>query len=222
MALLLNIDSAFEQCTVTISNNEEVIAHEQSLVQKDHASFLQPAILKICKGTGIDISDIDAISVANGPGSYTGLRVSLSSAKGICYTLQKPLILLNTLDILAFALQQEFNPGNNTLICPIIDARRMEVFTAFYDNNLKIVKDYASVILNEQFLVSEKTNYAIIAGGNGSFKLKQLPLLEDIIYGTSMYNKQHFALLAYKAFTEKKFADLAYSEPFYIKPAYIR
>jgi tRNA threonylcarbamoyladenosine biosynthesis protein TsaB len=221
LALLLNIDSAFEQCVVALSNNEEVIAHEKSIVQKEHASFLQPAIKKICADALIKLSSIDAVTVVNGPGSYTGLRVGLASAKGICYVLQKPLILLNTLDVLALALQQdEHSP--DILFCPMIDARRMEVFTALYNNELKPIKNYASVVLDDTFLADERKLHTIVAGGNGSIKLKTIVGFEDIIYGALNYNLKHIAKLSFRGYKSKNFANLAYSEPFYIKPVYLK
>jgi len=222
LALLLNIDSAFDQCVVALSNNEEVIAHEKSIVQKDHASFLQPAIKKICADARISLSSIDAVAVVNGPGSYTGLRVGLASAKGICYVLQKPLILLNTLDTLAFALQQDIHSSPNVLFCPMIDARRMEVFTALYNNELNLIKDYASVVLDNTFLFDERKLHTIIVGGNGSTKLKTVTGFENIIYGALDYNLNHIIQLALKGYKLKNFSSLAYSEPFYIKPVYIK
>jgi tRNA threonylcarbamoyladenosine biosynthesis protein TsaB len=220
VALILNIDSAFEQCVVALSNNEEVIAHEKSVVQKDHASFLQPAIKKICEDASITLAAIDAVSVLNGPGSYTGLRVGLASAKGICYVFQKPLILLNTLDVLAFALQQN-TQSQETLFCPMIDARRMEVFTALYNNNLKLISGYTSVILDGTFLNNERKN-KIVVGGNGSQKLKTITGFEDVIYGALNYNINHLIKLALKSYETGNFASVAYSEPFYIKPAYVK
>ncbi len=221
MALLLNIDSAFEQCVVALSNNEEVIAQEQSVVQKDHASFLQPAIRKICKSASASLSAIDGVAVVNGPGSYTGLRVGLASAKGICYVLQKPLILLNTLDVLAFALLQDAH-GLNGLVCPMIDARRMEVFTALYNSNLNLIRDYTSVILDETFLTDERKMHEIVVGGNGSSKLKTIPGFENITYSPVRYSINHVVNFALKNYKSGNFASLAYSEPFYVKPAYIK
>ncbi len=222
LALILTIDSAFEECVVAISNNEEVIAHERSVVQKDHASFLQPAIKKVLKNASVALKSIDAVSVLNGPGSYTGLRVGLASAKGICYVLNKPLILLNTLDLLAFALQQNAAHETNILFCPMIDARRMEVFTALYNRELKLVKNYASVILDNNFLNEEKSTYKIVAGGNGSLKLKAIAGFENISYGALTYTVNDVAICAFKAFELEYFANLAYCEPFYIKPAYVK
>lgn len=221
MALILNIDSAFEQCVVALSNNEEVIAHEKSVVQKDHASFLQPAIKKICEDASINLTAIDAVAVLNGPGSYTGLRVGLASAKGICYVLQKPLILLNTLDVLAFALQQD-TQSESTLFCPMVDARRMEVFTALYNNNLKLISGYMSLVLDDSFLINERKKNKIVVGGNGSGKLKTINGFQGVIYSALNYNINHLIKLALKSYEAENFSSVAYSEPFYIKPAYVK
>lgn len=222
MALILNIDSAFNECFVALGSNEEVIAHEKSVVQKDHASFIQPAIKKMCDDVSVNLSAIDAVAISNGPGSYTGLRVGLSSAKGICYALQKPLILLNTLDIIAYALQQYTQPQPGDLICPMIDARRMEVFTALYTSQLKLVKNHTSMVLNEEFLAEERQTHKIIAGGDGAGKLKTIRGFENFIYCELGYTINHLVLLAFYAFKAANFSNLAYSEPFYIKPAYIK
>jgi tRNA threonylcarbamoyladenosine biosynthesis protein TsaB len=222
LALILIIDSAFEQCIVALSNNEEVIAHEESIVQKDHASFLQPAIKKVCDTASLNLSAIDAIAVVNGPGSYTGLRVGLASAKGIAYVLNKPLLLLNALDILAFTLQKNSSLDKGVLFCPMIDARRMEVFTALYNSELKLLKEYASVVLDKSFLYKEKSESQVIVGGNGSLKLKMLQGFEHIIFGSLTYMINQVAQCAFQKYKSGNFANLAYSEPFYIKPAYIK
>lgn len=222
MAIILNIDSAFNECFVALGSNEEVIAHEQSAVQKDHASFIQPGIQKMCNEASVKLSAINAVAVSNGPGSYTGLRVGLSSAKGICYALKKPLILLNTLDIIAYSLQQNMHPQPYDLICPMIDARRMEVFTALYTSQLKLIKNYTSLVLNPEFLLEEKQTHKIIAGGNGCEKLKTIPGFENFIYSESGYTINHLISLAFFAYKSGNFSNLAYSEPFYLKQAYIK
>lgn len=221
MALLLNVDCAFTKCSVALSNNEEVIAQETSITQKDHASFLQPAIKKIFAESGISLQQIDAIAVANGPGSYTGLRVGLASAKGICYALNKPLILLNTLDLLASAMHTSSIIKEDILYSPMIDARRMEVFTALYNTKLQLVKQPASIELDNQFLKEERTNYTVVFGGNGISKLEQLPKFKNDAFSIEEYSISVFVQSALKAFKNKSFADLAYSEPFYFKPVYI-
>jgi tRNA threonylcarbamoyladenosine biosynthesis protein TsaB len=223
LALLLNINTAFEHACVSLSRSGEIIALARSDSQKDHAAFLQPAIKKLCTAADVQLSSVDAVAVSNGPGSYTGLRIGLSSAKAVCYALHKPLILLNTLDIIAHALKQTMpHVESNTLFCPMIDARRMEVFTALYDFHLNIINDYAALDLDAQFLEEEKEIYQIIVGGNGSFKLKSLIDSKNILYPAINPDANPFAIIAHKAFVQQKFADVAYSEPFYLKPVYIR
>ena len=135
MALVLCIDTALETATVGVCNEESVLASAVQSDQKQGAAFVQPAIQEMLRNTSISFSQLDAVAVVNGPGSYTGLRVGLASAKGICYALNKPLIVINTLEVMAVAaIKTEQN--KNALYCPMIDARRNEVFTAIYDASL--------------------------------------------------------------------------------------
>ena len=186
MALILNIDTATEFASVCISNNNEVIAYEENLEQKSHASFLQPAIKKAMDNGQWSIENLDAIAVTNGPGSYTGLRVGLASAKGLCFALNKPLILLNTLDVMASASIEESGIGNKelvneTLFCPMIDARRMEVFTAVYDTNLNTIIAPCAMILDNQSFAKELANNTIVFSGSGSSKLQELNFGDNAI-----------------------------------------
>ncbi len=223
MAIILNINTAFETASVILSNNEEIIMEVQSSSQKEHASFLEPAIKKLCNSAQINLHDIDAVSVVNGPGSYTGLRVALSSAKALCYALEKPLILLNTLDVMAHALQlQLFAEHEDILFCPLIDARRLEVYTALYNADLKIIKSYSSEILDDHFLEKEKKIKKIIAGGNGSLKLQKIINNSDIVYINPLLLSKPAIIMSNKAFINEDFAKVAYSEPFYLKPVYFR
>ena len=220
MALILNIDTAFETASVAISRNGEVIAQKQSVTQKEHASFLQPAIKNLWDFSGIQLSEIDAVAVSNGPGSYTGLRVGLSSAKGICYALNKPLILVNTLYIIAFGLKKIINEDSQTFFCPMIDARRMEVFTALYNYDLQLVRDFESIIVDENFLQREKQNNKIIAGGNGSFKLNQIPVAGNIIKPFRMKFRSYliFPLFHQFALSKRAFQTSRMQNRFILNP----
>jgi len=223
LALLLNIDTAFETACVCVSRSGELVSFERSHEQKNHASFLQPAIQRACERADVALSAIDAVAVANGPGSYTGLRVGLASAKGICYALHKPLILINTLDVLACALKEDApHDSPNVLFCPLIDARRMEVYTALYDIHLNLIKEPAAIILSGDFLKDEKETYQIVVAGNGSSKLRLFLHDENIIYSPVEAEMRHFVRLGHHAYGLKKFADVAYSEPIYLKPVYIK
>ena len=223
MSFILHINTAFETASVILSHNEEIILELQSNSQKDHASFLEPAIKTICTAAKISISSIDAISVMNGPGSYTGLRVGLSSAKALCYALKKPLILLNTLDVMALALKlQSPIVTDNILYCPLIDARRMEVFTALYTFNLQLIRDYSAEILDEKFLQYEMQESLVVAGGNGSLKLEKILHNKKIIYVNPLILSQPSLILGNKSFLNTDFVNIVYSEPFYLKQVHFK
>lgn len=228
MALILNIDTATEFASVCVSNENEIIAFEENLEQKGHASFLQPAIKKIFDEYEVLLDDLDAISVTNGPGSYTGLRVGLASAKGLCFALNKPLMLLNTLDVMALASIEEFgiqtsnikHQTPNLLFCPMIDARRMEVFTALYDKDLKSKLPPCAMILDPQSFAEELRNNTIVFSGSGSSKLQELNFGGNAIVSTVQYSAKNMTQLSLAKYRNNDFADLAYSAPDYHKEFY--
>ncbi len=225
MALILNIDTATEFASVCIVNGNEIIAYEENLEQKSHASFLQPSIKKAMGNGQWTIDNLDAIAVTNGPGSYTGLRVGLASAKGLCFALNKPLILLNTLDVMALASIEELGIRNEelvntTLFCPMIDARRMEVFTALYDKNLSPIIAPCAMILDNQSFAEELANNTIIFSGSGSSKLQELNFGDNAIVSNVLYSAKNMIELSLKKYQQKNFADLAYSTPDYHKEFY--
>jgi tRNA threonylcarbamoyladenosine biosynthesis protein TsaB len=135
MALILNIDTATETGGICIAEEGKTLAMAVNPEQKDHASWLHPAVEKIMRDAGCGMKDLQAVAVTAGPGSYTGLRVGMAAAKGFCYALGIPLITENTLKVMALAAKEQA-PGDG-LLCPMIDARRMEVFTAVYQNDLE-------------------------------------------------------------------------------------
>lgn len=221
MALILNIDTATEYAGVCISDGENILAMEESRDQKNHAGFVQSAIKKIIVETGKPFSSIDAIAVTQGPGSYTGLRVGLATAKGLCYALKKPLILINTLEVMALASVRDCNDqqlkNNDILFCPMIDARRMEVFTAIYNNQLENVLPPAAMILDEHSFSKELADHPIIFSGSGSSKLKGLVSHQNVNFSNTKHNVMHLSVLAGIQFKNNKFNDIAYSEPLYLK-----
>ncbi len=222
MVTILHINTAFETASVFLSADEKIISVLKNNSPKDHASFLEPAIKEICNEANLDLKQIDAIAVVNGPGSYTGLRVGLASAKALCYALDKPLILLNTLDVMALSLKMQYNGTNrDVLFCPVIDARRMEVFTALYDFDLNIISSYTSKIIDESFL-NEHRNKIIISGGSGSAKMQQTLKDEKFIYINFLLLEVPIVNLSYRALNSEVFASVAYSEPIYLKPVYFR
>jgi tRNA threonylcarbamoyladenosine biosynthesis protein TsaB len=221
MPLLLNIDTATEHASVCLSNESGVLLLKESHDQKNHGAFLQPAIQQILLETGIAISTIDAISVSEGPGSYTGLRVGLASAKGLCYALQKPLIAINTLTIMAYAaINQNKHFTSNTLFCPMIDARRMEVFTALYDIHLQPIEAPNAKILDKASFEGIINEQPIVFSGNGSIKMQTELSHTNAIFSLVQHTAAHLSALAYQSFKAANFVELAYFEPFYLKAFY--
>jgi tRNA threonylcarbamoyladenosine biosynthesis protein TsaB len=220
MSLILNIDTATENAHVSIAKDGEIIGEISNQIQKDHASFVQVGISELQQQHKFILSDIDAVAVTEGPGSYTGLRVGLSSAKGICYALQKPIILVNTLQVLvasAIEVLQKNNAPFSDLFCAMIDARRMEVFTSIYAKNYAQVLPPCVLILDDksyEFYLNEKT---ILFVGSGVTKWKNICTHPNASFSQTDILPSAFAKLSYNFFKQNKFADVAYCTPFYIK-----
>ena len=220
MSLILNIDTALENASVCIAEDGEAIDLVTNSSQKDHAAWIHVAIDKMIhgasllpKGKGNKGKELDAIAVSGGPGSYTGLRVGLSTAKGLCYALKIPLIMINSLEMMAYAARDE----GTELLCPMIDARRMEVFTAVYDKKLKPVVEPHACIVDEIIFSSLLDQSRILFFGNGSYKLKPLIDNSNAQYAEINADASHIGRLSFKSFLGKHFADLAYAEPYYLK-----
>jgi tRNA threonylcarbamoyladenosine biosynthesis protein TsaB len=222
MALLLNIDTATEHASVCLSGQGNVLGLVESTEQKNHASFVQPAIQQMVQKSGYQLKDLDAIAVTSGPGSYTGLRVGLASAKGICFALNKPLILINTLEVMAQSILSHYQSINQTispptLLSPMIDARRMEVFTAVYNTSLLERTAPHALIIDALSFHSLLKTQPIIFSGSGHQKLKEIISDPNASFLSIQHNAAHLAIRALIAYESKRFANLAYSEPLYVK-----
>lgn len=219
MALILHIDTASSTASVSIAENGKIIRSVENKLQHEHASFLQPAIKTMFNEAGINLGSIDAVAVANGPGSYTGLRVGMASAKGLAYALNKPLIAIGTLPLMAHAAAQA-ERDENILYAPMIDARRMEVFTAVYDSEGKeIASPVAKILYNDSYvavLLQKKTLFF----GSGAAKWKTICTDANALFSGDYPTVQSFAQMSMEAYNAKEFATLAYSEPQYLKEFY--
>lgn len=225
MALILNIDTAVESGSVSLSENNRIITYRNNTVQKDQAAWIHNAIKEMLQDAGHEIAELNAVAVSNGPGSFTGLRIGLSVAKGLCYALTIPLITISTLEIMTSAAidQSPTDTIKNTdWLCPMIDARRMEVYFAIYDCHGSVIKNPAAVELKEDTFSSMLENNRIIFFGNGSKKLKDSFIHPHAIFLTIdlQNNARHMAALSQNAWERKDFADLALSDPLYIKEFY--
>jgi tRNA threonylcarbamoyladenosine biosynthesis protein TsaB len=203
---------------VSFAKDGMIVQSISSGSQKEHASFLQSAIKQITKTTGILLKDMDAVAVTAGPGSYTGLRVGMASAKGLCYALKKPLITISSLEVLtASALDIIQDADENILLCPMLDARRMEVFTAMYKKDLSIYMQPCAMILDETSFEKELSKNKIMFFGNGSDKWKMICKQVNAAFETVPVLPGSMSKQANILYKESKFTDLIYSEPLYLK-----
>lgn len=213
MSIILNIDTAVETSSVCLAKNNTPIAVKINPSQKDSAAWLHVAIQELLKEQHLTLNQLDAIAVSEGPGSYTGLRVGMSTAKGLCYVTQKPLIAINTLQMMAVAAQDE----PTDLLCPMIDARRMEVFTAVFDHQLNYILPSANLILNEDSFKDLLKDHTILFFGNGSPKFQQLIKYQNAMFKPLEISALLMVSLSNDKFIKQNFANLAYSQPFYGK-----
>jgi tRNA threonylcarbamoyladenosine biosynthesis protein TsaB len=222
LAKILIIDTALEEAFVALSKDGIIIGELTNKETHSHASFIQVAIEKLLQDQTMAINELDAIAVTLGPGSYTGLRVGLATAKGIAYTIQKPLIGLSTLKAMAFAAIKH---TYKTMTAPfhifsMIDARRMEVFGAIYDAS-------CNPVVIEQALVLDQTNWTRLIGmpticiGNGLTKTKDFTSPHQVTYLNETYTSQDLLELALINLNAGQFEDLAYVGPNYLKDVYI-
>jgi tRNA threonylcarbamoyladenosine biosynthesis protein TsaB len=213
MAILLHIDTAVDTASVCLSEDTNPIKLAVNDNQKDHAAWLHHTIRRLLQEAGMTVKDLHAVSVSIGPGSYTGLRVGLSAAKGLCYALGIPLITPGTLEIMASAVKNK----EVDLICPLIDARRMEVFTGIYDSTLTEVKKPYAMIINESSFSEILASNKVIFCGNGRKKLQTVLSDNNAIFSTDIATAVDMCPISSRYFREKKFSDVAYTEPLYIK-----
>ena len=212
--LHLHINTALDKAYVAVSRDGRILAYKENLQQKEHASFLQPAIRDIFLSLNKKLQELSSISVIHGPGSYTGLRVGLSAAKGICYACEIPLICISTLEWLTVP---HLKKGYDCII-PMIDARRMEVFTAAFNNSLQPLLSPCAMVLDDDsfknILPGKKTMFT----GNGAFKISQhIRDQYDCECTAVCSGAEEQAQLAKMMFEQRLFADLVYVEPYYLK-----
>jgi tRNA threonylcarbamoyladenosine biosynthesis protein TsaB len=213
MSYILNIDTSESIASICLANNETIYPVVYNNNRNDHASWLHPAIQAMLKEQGVSLSAIKAVAVGIGPGSYTGLRVSLSAAKGLCYALQIPLIAVNTLSMAALAAIH----GAEDLICPMIDARRMEVFTAVYDKQLTEIEKPKALVIDPGSFSECLARHKVLFCGSGSQKLRSVLSHPNAAFSDVSANATHLAKLSYPLFLDQQFVDTAYAEPLYIK-----
>lgn len=213
MSLILNIDTAVQWASVCLADDGKVIASAVNPSEKESASWLHVAINDLLQQNSVQAGQLEAVAVSAGPGSYTGLRVGMAAAKGLCYALSVPLIAINTLQMMAAAIKV----SSAGLLCPMIDARRMEVFTALYNTSLKEVMPSTNLVLDEGSFSDWLQENTILFFGNGSKKAEPLIRSANASFTAVQAAASDMAVLAAQKFAAGQFSDLAYSEPLYGK-----
>jgi tRNA threonylcarbamoyladenosine biosynthesis protein TsaB len=213
MSLILHIQTALDTAMTGIAENGRLLTARGNNTQKEHAAFLQPAIREICAEQQVRLTDIDAVAVVSGPGSYTGLRVGMAGAKGICFALQKPLITINTL----YWMAKSAESSDTDFVCPMIDARRMDVFTALYSRNGEPLLDTAAITLNNSSFSEYLDKGRVSFFGGGAAKFRSLTDHRNAIFPTLTPSQEDLASISWNLYQSGVFSDLRLSSPQYGK-----
>jgi tRNA threonylcarbamoyladenosine biosynthesis protein TsaB len=217
MAKILLLETATGVCSIGLADGFSLLALVEGEKAYQHASQITILIRKALAQAGVSLPELDAVAISSGPGSYTSLRVGASTAKGICYSLDKPLIVVDTLQSLALASQKEIR--EEALYYPMIDARRMEVYMAGFDAaNNQLAPPQASIIDADTFQEELKAGHQIVLSGDGSEKCKAVLPSEGILYSSVICSAAHLVELATIRYEQGRFEDIAYYSPMYIKP----
>ncbi len=218
MSFILHIETATPACSVAIAEHGDVLALKEELNGMQHSAKLPVLMNAALQEAGIAMAQLQAIAVSMGPGSYTGLRVGLSTAKGLAYALQVPLIGVSTLESMAFGMRAKM-PGRKKQYCPMLDARRMEVYTAIYNDELEAVMNPRPMVLNNESLQNELQQHELFFGGSGAEKAKLILQHPHAQFDTTtnFNTAANMVVLAHEKFKQNDFENVSYCEPVYLK-----
>jgi tRNA threonylcarbamoyladenosine biosynthesis protein TsaB len=223
--LILHIETATDVCSVAISEGDQLLALVESGQERSHATLLNRFIREALEKAGTSFQDLQAVAISKGPGSYTGLRIGVSTAKGLAYALEIPLLSCGTLLSMAHgAIKDPFirelagKAGNNLLLCPMLDARRMEVYAAFYTTAYETVREVSADIIDEQSYADLLKDHPICFFGNGSEKCRKVIQSPHAHFLEDRHpSAQHMIEPVLSKFRQNDLEDVAYFEPFYLK-----
>ncbi len=218
MGVVLNIETSTKVCSVGIAVDGDIISIKETQVANSHAELVTLYSEQVIKESGFTLADLDAVAVSKGPGSYTGLRIGISTAKGFCYALDKPLIAIDTLKAMAAGMISQIK-GDQFFVCPMIDARRMEVYASIYDQQLQCIKKTEALIIDSGSFHDLLGHHQIYFGGDGAAKCKDaLSHQKNATFLPSFHpSVKAMAALSEDKFMAKQFEDVAYFEPYYLK-----
>lgn len=220
MQRFLAIETATPVCSVALIEGDKIISLKESNEQNAHSKVLTVFIQEILNEFNMEVKDLDAVVVSKGPGSYTGLRIGVSSAKGLCYAGDVPLISVNTLQSMAYGviLNSNINIHENVVLCPMIDARRMEVYSAFYDVKGNEIRETKAEIIDEHSFSEYLEKGEVLFFGDGAEKCKEMITHPNARFIEEFsVSAAHMIFQIKHKFQQKQFEDVAYFEPFYLK-----
>jgi len=214
LAYILNIETSTKNCSVSVAKDGQTIAlNELNDGSYSHAEKLHEFIRITLEKASIDFTDLKAIAVSKGPGSYTGLRIGVSAAKGLCYALDLPLISVNTLESLAHSISID-----NGIKIPMLDARRMEVYSAVFNSNNEQLNDVTATIIDEQSFVEYIKNNEVYLFGDGAEKCKSILNNDHFTFINDKFpSANEMSKLSFDKYKKNDIEDVAYFEPFYLK-----
>lgn len=219
MALLLHIETSGPVCSVSLARDGETVSARISATLNDHMTVLSTEISTLCSDAGVSLQQLDAIAISAGPGSYTGLRIGVSTAKGICHAINKPLIAVNTLKAMIEGVKQRY-AGKDYLYCPLIDARRMEVYMMVGNSNNETITDQQAYIIEEPAFNWIPSDKPCVFFGSGVQKCIELLPQNALIVADYTMVSTHMHKLAFYQYNASDFANMPYFEPIYGKEFY--
>ena len=220
MAILLHIETATPVCSVVLADNQRILSIRETSEKNSHSQVITVFIDEMLKECGLQPAQLEAVAVSKGPGSYTGLRIGVSTAKGICWALDKPLISVGTPEAMALGMREKYTQSEKLpiLFAPMIDARRMEVYTGLFDENLHNIKPVYAAIIDENTFEEFIKDHIICFAGDGAEKCKALLTHPNFRFMNDFDASAVFmAPLAAAKFVAGNFEDVAYFEPYYLK-----
>lgn len=221
MSKILNIDTATDVCTVAISENSTIRSFRDSADNRSHSTLLAVYIDEVLKESNLSVSELDAIAISMGPGSYTGLRIGVSAAKGLCYGSGKPLIAVSTLQAMCYGIGNSFLQDKGLTdfyFAPMLDARRMEVYTAVYHKNFEVKQEVNACILDENTFRKFLDEKPVVFFGSGAQKFKEIVNHEHAIFMDEYRHSARYMFpIAEMKFANENLEEVAYFEPFYLK-----
>ena len=223
MSLLLALETSSTVCSVALYNKEQLLGASELQIEKSHSSHITVMISQLVQHCGKELKELSAVAISGGPGSYTGLRIGSATAKGLCYSLDIPLIEVSTLHGLAAQVVGVTPAAERFLFCPMLDARRMEVYTCVLNHKLEEIVNIAPVVLTESFLEEQLAQQPVIFFGSGSSKFKSLVEAHSnaLFIDGVVPSAKEIGKLAVAKFNNQQFEDVAYYEPFYLKEVHI-